>query len=91
LHSSFNQEALITFYASLPVSQSSQFHKLAWNLASVFCSTYTCEQAFSCMKQNKSKFHSRITNVHLHDVMQTGISNMEPNILVGQRQAQVSH
>jgi hypothetical protein len=29
LHSSFNQEALITFYASLPVSQSSQFHKLA--------------------------------------------------------------
>jgi hypothetical protein len=34
LHSSFNQEALITF-----------------------------------MKQSKLKFHSRITNVHLHEVM----------------------
>jgi hypothetical protein len=32
------------------------------------------------MKQNKSKFHLRISNEHLHDMMQTGISNMEPNV-----------
>jgi hypothetical protein len=62
--SSFNQEALITLYASLPVSQ---FRKLTRNLASVFGSIYTCEQAFSCMKQNNSKFSSSITYVHLHD------------------------
>jgi hypothetical protein len=37
------------------------------------------------MKQNKSKFRSRLTDVHLHDVMRIGISNMEPNVnsLVG--------
>jgi hypothetical protein len=29
LHSSFNQEAVITFDSSLPVSQFSQLHKLA--------------------------------------------------------------
>lgn len=34
----------------------------------VFGNTYTCEQAFLCMKQNKSKLHSRITNVNICDV-----------------------
>jgi hypothetical protein len=53
LHSSFNQEFLIAFYASLPVSQFSELLKLAQNLASVFGSTYTREQAFSHMKQNQ--------------------------------------
>jgi hypothetical protein len=45
------------------------------------------------MKQNKSKFLSRIADVHLHDVMQIGISKMEPNVysLAEQRQAQISH
>jgi hypothetical protein len=45
------------------------------------------------MEQDKSKFHSRITDVHLHDVMRTGISEMEPNVnsLAEQRQTQVSH
>jgi hypothetical protein len=57
LHSSFNQEASITFYASLPVvSWLSQFWQ---NLSNVFGSTYKCKQAFSHMKQNRSKFHSR--------------------------------
>jgi hypothetical protein len=32
LYSSFNQEALITFYDTLPVSQYFQFHKFAQNL-----------------------------------------------------------
>jgi hypothetical protein len=84
---------LKTFYASLPVSRFSELRKLARNLASAFGSTYTCEQAFSRMKQKKSKFHSRISDVHLHDVMRTGISKMEPNVnsLAEQRQAQVSH
>jgi len=40
LHNSFNQEALTTFHASLAVSQFSVLYKLAWNLASVFGSTF---------------------------------------------------
>jgi hypothetical protein len=50
LQSSLKQETLVTFYASLPVSHFSELHKLEQNLASVFGSMYTCEQAFSHMK-----------------------------------------
>jgi hypothetical protein len=39
----------------------------------VFGSTYTCEQAFSRMNQNKSKYHSRIIDAHLHDVTRIDI------------------
>jgi hypothetical protein len=41
----------------------------------------------------QTEFRSRIINVYLHDVMQIGISKMEPNVnsLVEQRQAHVSH
>jgi len=44
---------------------------------------------FSRMKQNKSKFRSSITVVHLHDVIRIDISEIEPNInsSVGKRQA----
>jgi hypothetical protein len=38
LYSSFNQQALITICASLPISQFSELRKLAQNLASVFIS-----------------------------------------------------
>jgi hypothetical protein len=51
---------------------------------------YICEQAFS-RKKSKSNSHSETTYVHLHDVMQIGISEMESNVifLVEQSQAQV--
>lgn len=57
--SSFNREALIACYASLLVSLFSELRKLEQSLASVFDSTYTREQAFPRMKQNKWKFRSR--------------------------------
>jgi hypothetical protein len=45
------------------------------------------------MKLRKFKLHSRITDIYKHDVMQTGISKMEPNVncLVEQRQAKVPY
>jgi hypothetical protein len=73
LSNSLNQEAPVTFYASLPVSWFSELGKLARNLARVFGSMYACEQAFSHMKEKKLKFHSRITDVILHDAMRIGI------------------
>jgi hypothetical protein len=93
LRSSFKREALITFYASVPIFMFSELWKLARNLASAFGSICTCEQDFSCMKQNKSKFRSRITDVHVHDVMRIVISNMQSHVdsLAEQSQAQVSH
>jgi len=49
--------------------------------------------AFSQMKHSIFKFCSRITNVHLHDVMWNSISKWEPNTnpLVEQMQAHVSN
>jgi hypothetical protein len=45
------------------------------------------------MELSKLKLHSRITNVYKRDVMQTGISKMEPkvNCLMEQRQAEVPY
>jgi hypothetical protein len=63
---SFNQEALITFYASLLVSLFFEFHKLAWNLANVFDSTYTCEQAFHIWnKINQSSVQELLMCTHM--------------------------
>lgn len=42
------------------------------------------------MKDKKLKFYSRITTMHLHDMKQTGISEMEPTTFAKQRQAQIS-
>jgi hypothetical protein len=56
----------------------------------VFGSLYTCDQAFSGTKQNVSKFHSRITIMHLYDVMRLGISKMElVNSLAEQKRSKV--
>jgi hypothetical protein len=85
LHSSFNQEALINFYASLPVSWLPELCMLAWNLASVFGSTHTCQQASFTYE---TKIIKVSFNNHRHD-----ISKIEPivNSLAEQTQAQVSY
>jgi hypothetical protein len=75
----FQPGNLTTSYGSSAVLRSSELRKLARNLASVFGSTCTCEQTSLCIKQNKSKFSSRITDLHLDDVMGIGISKIETN------------
>ncbi|UYV68435.1 SNAPC4 [Cordylochernes scorpioides] len=42
--------------------------KLAYEIMSMFGSTYRCEQLFSLMKGNKSPIRSRITDVHLGEL-----------------------
>jgi len=42
----------VTIYTSVAASQFSELHKLSHFVAH----TYTCEQAFSRVKQNKSKY-----------------------------------
>ena len=37
------------------------------------------EQTISCIKQNKSNYHSRGTYVQFHEEMRTGTSKVEPN------------
>jgi hypothetical protein len=63
LCSNFNQEDLITCYATLPVYQ---FPELVAHIHK--------KRITARMKQNKSKFRSRIVYLHLHGMMQFVIS-----------------
>jgi hypothetical protein len=51
------------------------------------------ESRFSTMNLYKSTFSTRIIDIYLHDAMQFGISEMEPNVnsLAEQSQAQASN
>jgi hypothetical protein len=67
----------------------------AKKMASMFGSTYTCEQLFSKMKYTKSKLRTRITDVHLENVLRLASSNstISPDVekLSSPKQHQVSH
>ncbi|GBN17452.1 hypothetical protein AVEN_7109-1 [Araneus ventricosus] len=58
-------EALIFgAWNSLPECYS-EVKKLAYGVLTIFGSTYSCEQAFSCMNIIKSKVRSQLTNKNL--------------------------
>lgn len=61
--------------------------------ATMFGSTYICEQTFSIMNINKSKLRSRLTDKNLEAILKISTSSIEPNIpkLVSQIQSQPSH
>ena len=52
----------------------------AKKMASMFGSTYTCEQLFSSMKLAKSKLRTQLTDDHLQDVMILASSNLSPDL-----------
>ena len=49
-------------------------------MASMFGSTYTCEQSISAMKFTKSKLRSRISDAHLEDVLLLASSDLSPDV-----------
>uniref|UniRef100_A0A8C6L134 DUF4371 domain-containing protein n=1 Tax=Nothobranchius furzeri TaxID=105023 RepID=A0A8C6L134_NOTFU len=65
----------------------------AMKVASMFCSTYLCESAFSDMNFIKSKHRTRLTDSHLHDSVRVAVSSYTPDYskLVTSMQCQVSH
>jgi hypothetical protein len=65
-------ESIIILRASLPISIMSEL----------------CKLALSRMKQNKSNFHLRITDVHLYEMTRIDISKIEPNINSFRKQRQ---
>uniref|UniRef100_A0A8C4UDT3 Uncharacterized protein n=1 Tax=Falco tinnunculus TaxID=100819 RepID=A0A8C4UDT3_FALTI len=93
LKDAFKSSSLTNFYASLP---SKTYHNLgnhALKIATIFGSTYVCEQTFSRMKHLKSPIRSRLTDEHLHHLLRLAVTNMKPNIdhLISQKQAHSSH
>uniref|UniRef100_A0A8C4X772 SPIN-DOC-like zinc-finger domain-containing protein n=1 Tax=Erpetoichthys calabaricus TaxID=27687 RepID=A0A8C4X772_ERPCA len=53
--------------------------KFAGKMFSIFGSTYICEQSFSCLKINKSKYRCSLTNINLQAVMRISTSNLTPD------------
>lgn len=65
----------------------------ALKMMSLFGSTYLCEQLFSQMNYVKNKNRSRLTDIHLNNVLKVSISNIKPDVekLVKNMQCQTSH
>ncbi|UYV64814.1 hypothetical protein LAZ67_3002058, partial [Cordylochernes scorpioides] len=64
LKAKFIEVGVSEFYKYLP-ARFENTRKLAYEIMSMFGSTYRCKQLFSLMKGNKSPIRSRITDVHL--------------------------
>lgn len=61
--------------------------------ASLFGSTYICEQLFSRMNNVKSKLRTRISDTHLENSLRIASSDIKANIdqLVKEKECQISH
>ena len=85
---------LVEFYRCLPDPEFPKLKKFAAGMASVFGTTYVCEQTFSKMKYVKSTRRTRLTDEHLKAILLIGCSNSKPNIddiLKAKRQFHKSH
>lgn len=93
LKDTFKSSNLTNFYTSLSSETYPNLRKHALKMATIFGSTYVCEQTFSRMKNLKSPTRSRITDAHLHHLLRLAVTNMEPDIdyLISQKQAHTSH
>ena len=86
LKNKFNLDdvSLIDFYRKYLFS-SEKFPNLvqhAKKMASLFGSTYVCEQLFSKMKYCKNQLRTKRTDVHLDDVLLLSSTNLSPNVEV---------
>lgn len=91
----FNSESTADFYKKI-VLPSGKYNGLIDNakrMASLFASTYACEQLFSKMKHSKNLVRSRMSDGHLDDVLLLASTTISPDMqkLVDNKQNQVSH
>ncbi|GBM13248.1 hypothetical protein AVEN_214949-1 [Araneus ventricosus] len=86
-------EALIFgSWNSLPECYS-EVKKLAYGVLTIFGSTYSCEQAFSCMDIIKSKVRSQLTNKNLETCLKLKTTSYKPDLIKLSKgmQSQCSH
>jgi 17beta-estradiol 17-dehydrogenase/3beta-hydroxysteroid 3-dehydrogenase/mitotic-spindle organizing protein 1 len=81
------------FYKCLSDSKFPNIKGLATKMLTVFGSTYICERTFSRMKLIISKFHTRMTDDHLHHCLRISVTNFptDINLLAAKLQLQASH
>ena len=94
LKSKFHAEAvlLLDFYKRyLECKQYSNLINHAKKMASMFDSTYVCEQLFSSMKVTKSKLRTQLNDGHLQYIFLLATSNLIPDLykLSSQKQHQI--
>jgi hypothetical protein len=97
LKSKFKSLKLIEFYEFLSKSHSNAFSKIKTNalrIASMFGSTYLCEQLFSILKHVKSNTRNRMNDEHLNACLKIQSSKqLKPNIdlIISNKQLRVSN
>ena len=93
LRTKYNEGDLLNFYNCLAKDQFPYLRNKAAIYASLFGSTYICEQTFSLLNQTKSNIRSRLSDQNLHSVLRLATTNFHPNIkkLVHESQCQKSH
>jgi len=75
----FRSVSLPEFYSSLKEENFPHIRRRAQKMMVLFGSTYICEQTFSVMKFNKSRYRSSITDDHLSAVLRISTSDIEPD------------
>jgi hypothetical protein len=92
LKAKFIEVGVSEFYKYLPV-RFENTRRFAYEIMSMFGSTYRCEQLFSLMKGNKSPIRSRITDSHLGSVLKIITANkIAPGVgkMVAEKRCQIS-
>ncbi|CAB3221837.1 unnamed protein product [Arctia plantaginis] len=75
-----NDQDLLNFYRCIDKNTYKELRINALKCASLFGSTYTCEQTFSILNNNKTKNRNRLANESLEAVLRVATSKFEPNI-----------
>ena len=71
---------LIESYSMLPKQKYPKLRKHGLFFATLFGSTYICEQVFSRMKYVKSKYRTRLTDLHLKSVLRCSTTKYQPRL-----------
>jgi hypothetical protein len=94
LKNHYTTHELIEFYHDFfPKETYPNIYKHAMLMASLFGSTYLCEQFFSNMKHTKNRYRVSITDQHLAQQLRVTVSSTKADIdrIVREKQYQVSH
>ncbi|CAN2391822.1 general transcription factor II-I repeat domain-containing protein, partial [Pristimantis euphronides] len=80
----FKSVSLLESYSSFKEENFPHIRRHAQRMLVLFGSTYRCEQTFSVMKFNKSRYRSSLSDDHLCAVLRKSTSDIQPdfNVLV---------
>ena len=90
----FKAGSLLDFYSSLKEENFPNMRRHAQKMLVLFGSTYICEQTFSMMKFNKSRYRSSLTDEHLSAVLRITTSDIKPDfdaLVKAQQRLDFSH